>query len=154
VAAFTRRSISRLVVLLVVMAVLAACGDDTGTTTAPPSDTTTTAPGVTTTAAAPVPGDAAAWCAAVIDFDEFAAGLPDATTTEEFDALVAEILPGLRILASGAPDVIRTDLSLIVESLERYLGGDDTAIVGDDYFDAFTRFEEFVLDVCDYELVG
>jgi hypothetical protein len=73
---------------------------------------------------------------------------------EEFDALVAEILPGLRILASGAPDVIRTDLSLIVESLERYLGGDDTAIVGDDYFDAFTRFEEFVLDVCDYELVG
>jgi ABC-type glycerol-3-phosphate transport system substrate-binding protein len=152
---FTRRSASRLVVMLVVLGVFTACGDDAGTTTTPASETTTTAADVTTTTAAtPVPGDATTWCAAVIDFDEFAAELPDATTTEEFDELVADILPRLRVLASGAPDAIRMDLSLIVESLEQYLDGDDTAIVGDDYFDAFDRFEEFVLDVCDYELVG
>lgn len=149
-----RRGLGAVVPVMLAVS-MAACGDDTGTTTVPPSDTTTTAADTTTTSAAtPAPGDAAAWCAAVIDFDEAAAELPDATTTEEFDALVAEILPGLRVLASGAPNAIRADLSLIVDSLEQYLGGDDTALVGDDYFDAFERFEEFVLDVCDYELVG
>jgi predicted small lipoprotein YifL len=159
--AFTGRPVLRVLILPVVLIALTACGDDGGSTTAPPSDAATTAPDQTTTVAdqttitpGPISGDTAAWCAAVVEFDEYVADLPDATTTEEFDDLLAEILPRFRLLASAAPDAIRVQTSIIVVTLEEYLDGDDTAILDPDYFDAFERFEEYVFDVCGYELVG
>jgi hypothetical protein len=154
--AFTGRPVLRVLILPVVLIALTACGDDGGSTTAPPSGPTTTVPDPTTTAPGTVPasGDTAAWCAAVVEFDEYVADLPDATTTEEFDDLLAEILPRFRLLASAAPDAIRVQTSIIVVTLEEYLDGDDTAILDPGYFDAFERFEEYVLDVCGYELVG
>jgi hypothetical protein len=135
----THRSIRRLLILVLVVVGAAACGDDDGGAT--------TAPAVG-------PGDRAAWCSAVIAFDAHLAGLPPADTAAEFYQQVADVLPMVRPLASGAPSDIRAEMSILVESFELIATGDQTPMFDPAYEEAFLTFEEYVLDECGYELEG
>jgi hypothetical protein len=129
---------------------LAACGDDGGATTTAPPDPGTTQPDDTTTQ--PPTGDVGAWCSAVIEFDRFAAALPDPETDEEFYRNAAEIAPRFRVIANGAPAAIRAEAMIIAEGVEALAAGDEEPMFDEGFFEAFDAFDEFVFTACGYEL--
>lgn len=132
-AAPSPRWVLRVLLVPVVLVALAACGDDD----APAG-----------------PGDTASWCDAVIEFDTHLVSLPPADTLDEFYQQVADVLPMVRSLASGAPAEIRADMNVLAESFELIARGDESPMFDPAYEEAFDRFETYVGDECDYELQG
>jgi len=123
---------------------VAACGDDD-------DETTTTTEG----AAAPVEGDGAAFCDALVDFNSAVNNieLDETSSEEDIKAVGEEIAPMFDTVAENAPDAVADLADELNATVQPLLEGDAEAFNADGTFETYTEFLGDSVGTCDFNSV-
>ena len=122
---------------------IAACGDDD-------DDEGTTD---TTEASAPAEGDTAAFCDAVVEFNEavFQVDISEDSTEEDIKSVGEDLAPLFDTIASNAPDDLASDADALNATVQALLEGDGEGFNSESTFEQYTGLVSGAVDACDYE---